>query len=63
MTWDELAQKIADMPEVERAKTIFYREPWDEAAEMIRVDLYRATENLPDPAGVVKVPAGEVFLQ
>lgn len=63
MTWDDLAKRILKLPESEREKTAYYREPYDKYAEMFPVDLYEATEDLTDSEGVVKVVKGERFLQ
>lgn len=63
MTWDELAKRILEMIESERAQTVQYREPWDHAAEIFPVDIMEAQEDLSDPEGVVRIRKGEVFLQ
>lgn len=64
MTWTELGKLIDDMPESELAKTVYYREPYDEAAEMFPVDLLEAQEDLADAGGgAIRVGRGEKFLQ
>lgn len=63
MTWNELIKQIMEMPESERVKTAFYREPWDTGAEMFPVDVYEAKEDLTDSEGKVKVKKDEFFLQ
>lgn len=64
MTWDELAQQIAEMPDFERSKTAFFRENYDEGAEMIPVQIVSATEDLSGANDeCVMVWKGEFLLQ
>ncbi len=63
MTWDELAKRILEMTDSERAQTVQYFEPWDDAAEIFAVDVMVAQENLSDPEGVIQIQKGENFLQ
>ncbi len=62
MTWDEMAQQIAEMSDFERAKTAYFREPYDDDAAMFAVAIVSATEDLIDD-GCVLVTKGESLLQ
>jgi hypothetical protein len=63
MTWDDLAKRILEMPESERGKTVYYREPWDDNPEIFPLDAFEAIEDLSDLEGDVKIEKGETFLQ
>jgi len=62
MNWNDLANSIRDMPEDQKSKTVFFREPWDKEAEMFVVDVYAAREELGSPEGVVEVHKDEFYL-
>lgn len=61
-TWNDLVTRILEMPDSEKSKPVFFREPWDKDAEMFVVDVYTAKEDLANPEGVVEVRQGEFFL-
>lgn len=63
MTWNELADAIAIMPEDELNKTVIYREPYDSDTEHYMVDVVSATENLVGTDGCLEIPKGDLFLQ
>ena len=62
MTWNDLAKCILEMPDSEKSKPVFYREPWDKDVEMITLSVQVASEDLTDPEGEVRVRKGEFFL-
>ena len=51
------------MPESEQGKTVFYREPYEQGAEIPAVTLAVAKENLYDPEGTQTVSTDEFFLE
>ena len=61
-TWNDLAKSILEMPDSEKSKPVFFREPWDKDAEMFIVDVYTAKEDLANPEGVVEVHKDEFYL-
>lgn len=62
MTWDDLAKRVLEMTDGDRAKTVHYREPWDEAPEIFAVDVFEAKEDLTS-AGGHTILKGDIFLQ
>lgn len=63
MTWDDLAKAILEMTDGDREKTVYYREPYDNDAEMFPVNIRETIEDLADPEGAIKVSKGEAYLQ
>lgn len=63
MTWNDLADAIAKMPEDELDKTVIYREPYDSEAEHYMVDVVSATESLVGTDDDLEIVKGELFLQ